>query len=262
LADAPTIEGAALDYLRRGWSIVPVMPRGKQPLVPWRDYQQKRAAVDEVRAWYRRWPNANVGIVTGQVSNLVVMDIDPAHGGERSLADLVARYGALPATLIAHTGGGGQHHYFSAPADPVPVRSRVGLAPGIDVRAEGGMIVAPPSIHPSGGHYEWITLIGAAPAPVPRWLIALVQGARPAGLGHGVHYWRTLAAEGVTEGARNSTIASFAGHLMWCGIDLDVIKELLLCWNRVRARPPLGDDEVIRTVESIHKTHEGHHRAD
>ena len=234
------------------------MPRGKQPLVPWLDHQQRRAAADEVRAWYRRWPLANVGIVTGQISNLVAIDIDPAHGGEDSLKDLTARLGALPPTLTVRTGGGGRHLYFSALADPVPVRSRVGVAPGIDVRAEGGMIVAPPSIHPSGGRYVWVAA-GAPVTPLPRWLLALVQGMRPAGQGHGAQYWRALAAEGVSEGARNATIASFAGHLLWSGVDLEVIKELLLCWNRVRARPPLSDDEVIRTVDSIHRTHERQH---
>jgi len=237
-----------------------VTPNGKQPLVAWRDYQRKRATPDEVRAWYKRWPNANVGIVTGQISNLVVIDVDPAHHGEDSLSGLVARFGALPLTVTANSGGGGRHLYFSAPADPVPVRSRVGVAPGIDVRAEGGMVVAPPSKHPSGGRYHWITDASAPdiPAPLPRWLIRLVQSSRPQA-GHGASYWRTLAANGVEEGQRNSSIASFTGHLLWCGVDLEVIKELLLCWNQVRARPPLGDDEVIRTIESIHKTHEGEH---
>jgi len=241
---------------------VPVTPNGKQPLLAWRDYQQKRASPDEVRAWYARWPDANVGVVTGQISNLVVIDIDPAHKGEESLADLTARYGALPPTVVARSGGGGRHLYFSAPADPVPVRSRVAVAPGVDVRAEGGMVVAPPSNHPSGGQYRWIIDPGVAaiPAPLPRWLANLVQGERPHA-GHGTHYWRRLAAEGVGEGERNSSIAAFTGHLLWCGVDLEVIKELLLCWNRVRARPPLDDDEVIRTIDSIYRTHTRHHDA-
>jgi len=236
------------------------MPNGKQPLVAWRDYQQKRATPDEVRGWYARWPNANVGIITGQISNLVVIDIDPAHRGEHSLAELTERYGKLPPTLSACSGGGGRHLYFSAPADPVPVRSRVAVAPGIDVRAEGGLVVAPPSIHPSGGRYHWIA-DGISPAALPRWLIDLVQGLRPHAVGHGVRHWRRLAAEGVSEGERNSSLAAFAGHLLWCGVDIEVIKELLLCWNRVRARPPLDDAEVIRTIESIHRTHERHHQA-
>ena len=72
---------AALDYLERGWSVVPVVPNGKHPLVAWRDYQRKRATPDLVRDWYAQWPNANVGIITGQISNLVVIDIDPARAG-------------------------------------------------------------------------------------------------------------------------------------------------------------------------------------
>jgi hypothetical protein len=242
---------------------VPVVPNGKHPLVAWRDYQRKRATPDEVRSWYAQWPNANVGIITGQISNLVVIDVDPAHKGEQSLAELTERYGALPETLTACSGGGGRHLYFAAPADPVAVRSRVAVAPGIDVRAEGGMVVAPPSNHPSGGRYRWLT--GAhfpeKPAPLPRWLIDLVQGTRPHAVGHGVRHWRRLAAEGVSEGERNSSLAAFTGHLLWCGVDIEVIKELLLCWNRVRARPPLDEEEVIGTIESIQRTHERHLQA-
>lgn len=230
---------------------------GKQPLVSWRDYQKKRATPDEVRAWFEKWPNANVGIVTGQISNLVVLDIDRAHHGEDSLADMETRHGPLPETVTALSGGGGRHFYFAASADPVPLRSRVGIAPGIDVRAEGGMVVAPPSHHPSGGRYCWIRAPeeGGTVAVMPRWLVNWIRNPQMH-RGHGVQHWRRIAQDGVREGERNSTIASFTGHLLWCGVDFEVIRELMLCWNRVRATPPLDDDEVLRTVESIRRTHE------
>ena len=68
-------------------------------------------------------------------------------------------------------------------------------------------------------------------------------------------YWRSLVREGVAEGQRNTTIASFAGHLLWQNVDPDVVMELMLAWNRVRCRPPLDDEEAIKTVRSIERTH-------
>ena len=67
---------------------------------------------------------------------------------------------------------------------------------------------------------------------------------------------------GVAEGERNNTIASLTGHLLWHGVDPEVALQLLLCWNRVRCRPPLSDDEVARTVESIRRTHVRHRHPD
>lgn len=247
---------AALDYLARGWSVVPVLPREKRPLVSWQAYQGSRPTSDQVRAWFGRWPDANVGIVTGAVSGLVVLDVDPAHGGDDSLAVLERRHGPLPVTVEAISGGGGRHVYFVHPGGQV--RNRVALAPGIDLRGDGGMIVAPPSVHPSGNRYAWRA--GHAPdevpmAPLPRWLLHEVapDGER---LGHPLGYWRQLLAEGVPEGSRNNTIASLSGHLLWHGVDPEVVTELLLCWNRERCRPPLPDEEVVRTVQSISRLHE------
>lgn len=249
-------EAAAIAYARRGWSVVPVARRGKRPLVAWTAYQKRAAEVSEIQDWFRRWPGANVAIVTGAVSGLVVLDIDPQHQGQESLAAWQDRHDPLPDTLESVTGGGGRHLYFRHPGSIL--HNRVGLAPGIDFRADGGLVVAPPSIHPSGRTYAWRAAHGPAeisPAALPDWvLLELQPGTHPRG--HPVGYWREIAHAGVPEGRRNNTIASLAGHLLWHGVDREVVADLLQCWNRLRCRPPLSDEEVARTVESISRLHE------
>ena len=108
------------------------------------------------------------------------------------------------------------------------------------------MVVAPPSLHPSGKHYRWRQGHHPAALPLavlPRWLARLAQRGTTS-RGHAVAYWRSLVKEGIEEGKRNTTIASFAGHLLWHCVDAEVVLELLLCWNRLRCRPPLDDGEV------------------
>ncbi len=253
---------AALDYLRRGWSVIPMLERDKRPAIRWQDYQSVRAAEPALREWFRRWPAGNVGIVTGAISGLVVLDVDPRHGGAESLRDLEGEHGQLPKTLEAVSGGGGRHLYFAHPGGVV--RNRVGIAPGIDLRGDGGCIVAPPSRHPSGRRYRWAS--GCAPdelppAPLPRWLGARAGDAQRHG-GHAPRYWRKLLRHGVAEGERNDTLASLCGHLLWHGVDPEVVLELVLCWNRARCRPPLDDAEVKRTLRSITRLHEQHEKTE
>ena len=73
-----------------------------------------------------------------------------------------------------------------------------------------------------------------------------------------MNYWRNIIKQGPPEGERNTTIASLTGHLLWHGVDTEVVQELLLCWNRVRCRPALSDDEVVHTVYSVARLHEQH----
>ncbi len=247
--------GAALAYAARGWSVIPMQPRGKRPLVAWREYQQRRASADEIRHWFARWPDANVGIVTGRVSGVVVVDVDVRHGGPASLARLEAPHGGWPPTVEAMTGGGGRHLYFAHPAGTVA--NRVAIEPGVDLRGDGGCVVAPPSVHPSGHRYAWVE--GRSPgdvalAALPPGLVALPAPGPAAG--HPRQYWRELIRAGIDEGRRNDTIASLAGHLLRRDVDPDVVLELMLAWNRTHCRPSLPDDEVERVVHSIAHLHE------
>ena len=246
---------ATSEYLRLGWSVVPIRPRAKLPLIAWEQYQHRRAGENEIAEWFRRWPDAGVGIVTGSISHVVVLDIDPRHGGEESLAVLEHANGSLPSTSEAETGGGGRHIYFRPPA--MELRTRTGLARGVDLRAEGGLAVAPPSIHPTGKRYVWRpgrdpnTM---KPAALPQWLERLARDDTELH-GRPIHYWRELLRTGVEEGVRNNTLASLAGHLLWHGVDPEVVTEMLLCWNRVRCSPPLEDEEVMRVASSISRLH-------
>jgi len=236
--------------------VIPIESRGKRPLVAWLEFQNRMASAAEVARWFRRWPEVNVGMVTGAVSGLVVLDVDPRHGGVESLAALELAHGPLPFTMEAETGGGGRHYYFAHPS--AAVRNKVGLAPGIDLRGDGGCVVAPPSLHPSGKRYAWASARSpdkAQPAPLPLWLarLAVREG------GHPLAHWRELVRRRIPEGERNNTVASLAGHLFWHGVDAEVALELLAAWNGMHCDPPLAPDEVARVVESIARIHERQH---
>jgi hypothetical protein len=244
---------AAQRYLARGWAVLPLRARDKRPLVAWEPLQAARPSARQVTDWFNHWPDANIGIVTGEISNLVVLDIDPKHGGDVSRGRLERQFGRLPATVEAITGGGGWHLYFTHPGGLI--RNRTGLAQGIDLRGDGGYIVAPPSIHPSGRPYVWVA--GRSPdeialAALPRWILIPSGGLRAR---RTLSDWRQLVRDGVSEGQRNSSIASLTGHLLSHHVDPDVALELLLAWNRMRCRPPLDDAEVAQVVTNITRLH-------
>jgi hypothetical protein len=161
---AETVLGAALDYQAQSLAVIPVRPRDKKPLLPWKLFQERRATDLELRTWWRRWPDAGVGVVCGAVSGVIVVDGDPRNG--LALADLVGR---LPVTPTVETGGGGLHLYFARPPGLV-IPKIAGLLPGPDLQGEGSYVVAPPSVHPNGQLYRWSSAraLGDTPlAPLP-----------------------------------------------------------------------------------------------
>ena len=162
---APVLLRAALSYARRGVPVFPCEPGGKRPLTP-NGFWDATADVRRVRAWWGRWPGANVGVPTGKASGLLVLDVDERDGGPRSLAALERGHGPLPKTAMSRTGGGGVHVFFAYPAGE-EVRNSAGvLGPGLDVRGEGGYVVVPPSR--TRGAYEWID---RSPPAGAAWLL-------------------------------------------------------------------------------------------
>jgi len=126
------------------------------------------------------------------------------------------------------------------------------LAPGIDVRGDGGYVLAPPSVHPSGRAYAWSVDCAGAIARAPDWLVEKIAGyANGNGEATPPAEWRELVANGVDEGARDCTVARLSGHLLRRFLDPFVVLELMQCWNAARCRPPLPEADIARIVDSI-----------
>jgi putative DNA primase/helicase len=237
-----TLSGA-LTYAEKGWSVVPL--NGKIPIVnDWPN--QASTDPDQIRTWWVQSPKANVGIVTGSKSGLFVLDVDPDKGGDESLSVLEGQYGALPSTVEVVTGNGGRHLYFQCPGHPIG-NSAGKLGPGLDIRADGGQVVAPPSIHPvTGRSYEWE---GAhhpddiSPAPVPDWLLRLLAEKSSRASLQSSHKYH--------EGARNDSLTREAGKLRRLDLSEPELLATLQAMNKERCQPPLADAEVCRIAVSI-----------
>lgn len=244
---------AALGYERRGFSVVPIRVRGKAPIVSWTEWQTRRPNETQIRMWWKAHPDAGVGIITGKISNLVVIDIDPGKGGKNE---------GFPHTdMSVSTGGGGVHLYYQMPEGGCG--TWVGQE-GVDVRGEGGLVVAPPTIHQSGEAYVWDPdeSPGVIAEPVVRALVPNTKlKALTAGPNEGNGSTAMVAQEqgpwmsnavlyGYPEGTRNEGIASSAGYYAGLGMPRDLVLSHCLRISEA-SKSPLDAFEVQRTVKSI-----------
>lgn len=215
----------------------------KHPIASLAPQGVKNATLDSgtVAQWWSIWPDANIGIAAGEVSDIIVIDVDNTD----VWLNLQNQHGSIPDTWMAETGGGGYHVYF---CHQPGIRNMVGVIPGIDVRSDGGHVVAPPSLHASGQRYKWIKGHSPAtqgPAIMPDWLVTEITGVRQQGGSS-----RPLPDK-ITEGGRNDLLASAAGVMRRKNFSFDAVKAALLIENRLRCEPPLDDDEVVRIVRSV-----------
>ncbi len=169
-----SLASAAFRLAIRGLHVFPLAPGTKIPVKGTHGCRGATQDLDVVRAWWAKWPSANIAIATGKASGLWVLDIDPRHGGSDALLALESEHGPLPATITSSTPSGGTHYYFRWPTDGPEIRNSAGrIGPGLDVRGEGGSIVLPPSVLANGRTYRWIKNGVSAFADAPPWLVAL-----------------------------------------------------------------------------------------
>lgn len=232
---------------------------GKHPKA---EHGYKSASRDpgQIEEWWAKSPIYNVGIATGAVSGIFVLDIDPGHDGDKTLAALEREHGRLPDTVRVETGGGGRHFYFRHPGRHVWTRDGW-PGPGLDIRGDRGYAIAPPSIHLTGNTYEWENARAPEqidPAVAPDWLVQLVTASRPRTSADGrpsarrllpPFDWQAVLNDGVPEGRRNWSIFRMACSLHGRGTPQNVVEELALI-AAARCRPPLPEEEALVAVQS------------
>lgn len=234
----------AREYVSQGWSVLPVRPDEKRPyMANWLQYNHQRATMEQVGQWFAALTGAGVGVVTGKVSGMVVLDVEADC--PTPVEELLRRW---PTRLVSRTGSGGYHLFYAYPHGVGRISNRVRIFEGADLRADGGFIVLPPTLHACGGRYEWVERgpMGAFPKEL------LDMESRPRSQeGEG---WIAEALRGVSEGGRNDTCARLAGYFFKKGLEFDIVEALLQEWNE-RNDPPMPAREVRSTVKSIERSH-------
>lgn len=219
---------AGAEYIRNGLSVIPV-GKDKRPLIPWREFQDRRATEEEFLEWLKTYPDMQLGVVTGKISNLIVVDVDSP--------DLDVSW--LPETAQSKTGSGGKHFFYSYIEG---FGNRARIKEFIDLRADGGYVIVPPSSNLKGS-YEWIKKI--QPVSFPKHLFEEEQ----------MKLAEPVETEyaGSNKGQRNQDMARYIGHIVakihpseWDSIAYPIIQSA-----NQKNNPPLSEWELKNTFVSI-----------
>src|SRR5579883_323160 len=281
----PTMLDFAAGYARRGLRVLPLhsfypsggctcgQPQCSSPGKHTRTIDGAISAscdLDQVKIWWEKHPQANVGIATG--GGLLVVDIDPRHGGS---LEVIERLFELPEkTPLVRTGGGGWHLYFLHDRELIVPNSSGRLADGVDIRGHHGYVVAPASLHASGRHYLW-RVFGDIPR-APERLLDLALTSRKQSSSHAVILPQQMALPNgaapappaaptptvaivpapaliIPEGKRNTRLLSVAGEYRRQGASEEGLLIMLRAYNQAFCRPPLLDEEVSKIARSVAK---------
>lgn len=253
MSEYPSMYDAAIEYAKKGFAVFPLKYRDKVPLTR---NGCKDATTDaaQIKAWWQKYPNANIGLATGSVSQnvfVIDLDIDEDRGidGYHSLEDWQREHGDFPETWTAITGRGGYHLYYRGNGK---IKNRAGIIDGVDIRGNGGYVVAPPSIHKNGNRYEW-------EYSPDEFEIAKADNNVEYFLNHDDH--RQSASftmpNIVSAGQRNQMLFRFACMMQAKGASDQSVFAATMAENESSCSPPLTEQEVRIIVSSATKYDKG-----
>lgn len=253
MSEYPSMYDAAIEYAKKGFAVFPLKYRDKVPLTR---NGCKDATTDaaQIKAWWQQHPNANIGLATGAVSQnvfVIDLDIDEDCGidGYHSLEDWQREHGDFPETWTAITGRGGYHLYYRGNGK---IKNRAGIIDGVDIRGNGGYVVAPPSIHKNGRRYEW-------EYSPDEFELAKADNNVMCFLNHDDH--RQSASftmpNIVSAGQRNQMLFRFACMMQAKGASDQSVFAATMAENESSCSPPLTEQEVRIVVSSATKYDKG-----
>lgn len=230
-----TLKEAALYYLAKSWPIIPMNPTTKKPIVKWKAYQDRLPTTVEIENWWTMWSWANIGLVTGKLSGVSVVDVDPRHNGTID---------GLTETVKAQTGGGGWHYFYKYSES---CHSQNALGEGLDLKTDGGYVIIAPSVHASGNKYIWVTppFVNKY-AEIPQWILDKQKTKSP---GQSFDWNQVI---GTKEGRRDISLYRAACSLLAKDIPAKLVYPFLI-WLGQTFNPPLPESEVRKKFESAAK---------
>jgi hypothetical protein len=236
---------AALDYAAQGWPVFPCQPRGKAPLTT-HGFKDASTEPEQIHTWWHAWPDANVGIAVP--AGYIVVDIDGPNGWTA----LGAEGYTLSASVRAQTGRGPghEHHWYRLPAG-VRLRNGRTKLPSVEIKTEGGYVLVPPSVHPSGKAYGWLTPLAEDDiADASEWMLALTERADATVRARPPSEWANVIRGPIPEGHRRDMLLRLGGLLFRC-LPAEVAYELGCLWARVSCTPPIEAGEVDRILNDV-----------
>ena len=257
----------AMAYHRAGLSIIPCKKDKKPLLTSWKVYQERVPTEEEVRGWWEKWPNANIGLITGKISGITVLDLDGPEGINTASIEIPSEYFDTP---TVHTPGGGMHLWYKYKEG---MGNATRILPGIDIRGDGGYVIVPPSMNEVGAYYTWdsqynlkTATLGEIPAiNVPKKgslsppkeesniRDSSLSPPSPASAYYSTEkpksqdlYSRHICLE---EGTRDESLFTIANALIRARIDEKEVKEVLNIISR-SCTPPFPTTEAERKISS------------